>query len=106
MEGVMEAKKKKNLQSKGWVVGDVDEFLDLDQADLAIIDMKLALADTIVQKRKALKMTQAKLAEAIGSSQSRIAKVEHGDPSVSLEMMMRALIGLGSSRQEIGRAIG
>ncbi|SDB61977.1 Helix-turn-helix [Desulfonatronum thiosulfatophilum] len=102
----MEAKKKKNLQSKGWVVGDVDEFLDLDQADLAIIDMKLALADTIVQKRKALKMTQATLAEAIGSSQSRIAKVEHGDPSVSLEMMMRALIGLGSSRQEIGRAIG
>ena len=102
----MEAKKKKHLQSKGWVVGDVDDFLDLDQADLAIIDMKLALADTIVRKRKAQKMSQAKLAEAIGSSQSRIAKVEHGDPSVSLEMMMRALIGLGTSRQEIGRAIG
>ncbi len=102
----MEEKRKKKLESKGWVVGDVDEFLDLDQADLAIIDMKLALADTIVEKRKARKMTQAKLAETIGSSQSRIAKVEHGDPSVSLELMMRALIGLGSSRQEIGRAIG
>ncbi|TVR02431.1 MAG: helix-turn-helix domain-containing protein [Desulfovibrionales bacterium] len=76
------------------------------QADLEDIDMKLALADIIVQKRKAQKMTQAKLAEAIGSSQSRIAKVEHGDPSVSLELMMKALIGLGSSRQEIGRAIG
>ncbi len=102
----MDKEKKARLKAKGWVVGEVDDYLGLDKAELAIIDMKLALAEAIVEKRKKQKMTQSKLAKAIGSSQSRVARIEHADPSVSLELMIKSLISLGWSRKEIGKVIG
>lgn len=102
----MNKEKKARLKAKGWVVGEVDDYLGLDKAELAIIDMKLALAEAIVEKRKKQKMTQSKLAKAIGSSQSRVARIEHADPSVSLELMIKSLISLGWSRKEIGKVIG
>lgn len=102
----MDKEKKARLKAKGWVVGEVDDYLGLDKAELAIIDMKPALAEAIVEKRKEQKMTQSKLAKAIGSSQSRVARIEHADPSVSLELMIKSLISLGWSRKEIGKVVG
>ncbi|MEX0844694.1 MAG: helix-turn-helix transcriptional regulator [Balneolaceae bacterium] len=46
--------------------------------------------------------TQQQLAESIGSSQSRIAKLEPGDSGISLYLMIKALLQLGTSKK-IGR---
>ena len=39
------------------------------------------------------------------SSQSRIAKMEAGDPSVSLDLLIKALLTLGASSRDLGRII-
>ena len=101
----MEKEKKKRLESKGWTVGDIDEFLGLDKAEMAIIEMKVALANAIVEKRKKNKITQIQMAKAIGSSQSRVAKIEHADNTVSIELMIKSLLSMGSSTKEIAKAI-
>ena len=41
----------------------------------------------------------------MGSSQSRIAKIESGDPSVSLDLIIRALLTSGATRQELAQVI-
>jgi transcriptional regulator with XRE-family HTH domain len=51
-------------------------------------------------------MTQAQLAERLGSSQSRIAKIEAADPSVSIDLMLRSLLRLGASKRDIALLIG
>jgi transcriptional regulator with XRE-family HTH domain len=50
-------------------------------------------------------MTQSELATKIGSSQPRIAKAENGDPSVSLELLIRAMLATGATPQAIGQII-
>jgi transcriptional regulator with XRE-family HTH domain len=50
-------------------------------------------------------MTQAELAQRIHSSQPRIAKAEGGDRSVSLDLLMRAMLATGATPKEIGTAI-
>jgi len=101
----MEKSKQKRLEAKGWKVGDIDEFLGLDKAEMAIVDMKVALSKAIVEKRKKSNITQGQMAKAIGSSQSRVAKIEHADPSVSIELMLKSLFSLGTTKKEIAKAI-
>jgi len=50
-------------------------------------------------------LTQVKLAKILKSIQSRVAKLEIGDPSVSLDLIIRFLLALGTSNKEIARAI-
>jgi len=102
----MERIKKKKLEDNGWKVGEIDEYLQLDKSDMAIIEMKVALAKAIVTKRKSIKESQTQMAKKIGSSQSRIAKIEHADPTVSIDLMIKSLLSLGATRKEIAKAIG
>jgi DNA-binding XRE family transcriptional regulator len=101
----MEKSKRIKLESKGWKFGDVDEFLGLDKAEMAIVEMKVALAKAIVNKRKKSKITQVQMAKTIGSSQSRVAKIEHADPAVSIELMLKSLFSMGTTKKEIAKAI-
>jgi predicted transcriptional regulator len=48
------------------------------------------------KKRIAVRMTQAALATAIGSSQARVAKMEGGDLQASIESLVGALAALGA----------
>jgi transcriptional regulator with XRE-family HTH domain len=50
-------------------------------------------------------LTQAELARLLGSSQSRVAKMEAADPSVSIDLMVRSLLRMGASRREIASYI-
>lgn len=97
----MEKEKKERLERKGWKVGDIDEFLDLNEAELEIIEMKVALAKALVAKRKENKLSQVTLSKILGSSQSRLAKMEKADSSVSLELMIRAFFMLGATKKEL-----
>ena len=98
--------KEESLRRSGWKVGTVDEFLGLSEEEQALIEMRLALARSIRERRMAEKLTQAKLGSRLGSSQSRVAKMEAADATVSIDLLVRALLKLGATRQQVGRIIG
>ena len=95
--------KRKRLASKGWKAGTVQDFLELSNEEAAYIELKLDLAKNLQKKRRTLKITQTGLAKRLGSSQSRIAKMEAGDPSVSVDLLIRSLLALGVSKQSLQR---
>lgn len=101
----MRAGKKKKLEAKGWTVGGVAEFLDLTPEEAAFIEMKLQLAQAVRNQRRLQNLTQAQLARRIESSQSRVAKIEAGDPSVALDLVFRALFALGLSRKDLAKIL-
>ena len=101
----MHKAKKDRLAKKGWKIGSADELLDLSREESAYIELKLNLSEKLRQKRIRKKLTQGDLAQLISSSQSRVAKMEAGDPSVSVDLLVRSLLALGVSRKELGRAI-
>jgi DNA-binding XRE family transcriptional regulator len=101
----MQANKRKELEKSGWKVGTVDEFLGLSPSETAYIEMKLGLSSSLRERRLKKKLSQEDLARLIESSQSRIAKMEAGDPSVSIDLLVKSLLALGASRKELARVI-
>jgi predicted XRE-type DNA-binding protein len=101
----MREAKKTRLEKKGWKVGTVKEFLGLSDEEAAYVEIRLRLAAALRKRRQQERLSQAGLASLIGSSQSRVAKMEAGDPSVSLDLLIRALLALGASGRDLARAI-
>jgi DNA-binding XRE family transcriptional regulator len=101
----MRPAKKKRLAARGWAVGDARGFLGLSEEEAAFIELKLALADNLRQRRLKRGMTQTQLAKRLESSQSRVAKMEAGDRSVSLDLLVRSLLAVGTTRRELARII-
>jgi len=93
----MHSNKKKRLEKKGWKVGSSKEFLGLSDEEKVYIEIKLRLSESFRAHRLRRQMTQADVAKAIKSSQSRVAKMEAGDSTVSLDLLVRSLIALGAS---------
>lgn len=96
--------KIKTVEELGWKDGTVAEFLGLTPEETALIEIKLALSKHLRQRREQ-SMTQTQLAERIKSSQSRIAKAETGHSSISIELLMRAILATGSTPHEIGEVL-
>jgi DNA-binding XRE family transcriptional regulator len=88
----MKALKRKRLAAKGWAVGTAREFLGLSGEEAAFVELKLALADGLKEQRLKRGLTQSQLALRLESSQSRVAKMESGDRSVSLDLLVRSLL--------------
>lgn len=101
----MDAAKKARLESAGWKVSDTKEFLGLSEEESAYIEMKLDMASLLRTERTKAGLTQTELAKKLRTSQSRIAKMENGDPSVTLDLIMKGLLSLQIRRSEIGRAL-
>jgi len=101
----MKVAKKKQLERRGWKVGTVAEFLQLSPEESAYIEMKLALSKNLQERRKNKSLTQEQLARLLKSSQSRVAKMEAGDPSVSLDLLVRSLLILGESRKNVAKIL-
>lgn len=101
----MKAAKRKRLEAKGWKVGDSTEFLHLSAEEAAYVELKLALSKNLQATRKERNLTQEELARLLKSSQSRIAKMEAGDPTVSLDLLVRSLLALGASRKTLSRIL-
>jgi DNA-binding XRE family transcriptional regulator len=101
----MRAGKKKRLVARGWAVGDAREFLRLSEEEAAFVELKLALAENLRQQRLKRGMTQTQLAKRLESSQSRVAKMEAGDRSVSLDLLVRSLLTVGMTRRELAKVI-
>jgi hypothetical protein len=101
----MDPTKKARLESAGWRVGTAAEFLGLAPEEAAFVELKLALASYVRELRHSRGWTQVEVAVLLGSSQSRVAKMEAADPTVSVDLLVRSLLGLGATREEVGRAI-
>ncbi len=101
----MKQDKKTRLERAGWKVGTVREFLNLSDLDSALVELKLALSRGLREKRTKRKLTQAQLARLVHSSQSRVAKMEAGDPTVSIDLLVRSFLAMGATQKELGRII-
>ncbi|MBK9967257.1 MAG: XRE family transcriptional regulator [Holophagales bacterium] len=101
----MERKKRERLLAAGWKVSTAAEFLDLSPEEEALVEARIALTRRIRSVREEKGMTQVQVARLIGSSQSRVAKMEAADRTVSIDMMMRTLFRLGQTPRQVGRAL-
>lgn len=101
----MDTVKRQRLETAGWRVGDAADFLELSPEEVAFIEMKLSLSRYLKELRFKNKLSQATLAKRINSSQSRVAKMEAGDPSVSLDLIVRTILAVGGTREDVAIAI-
>jgi DNA-binding XRE family transcriptional regulator len=97
--------KQRRLEKQGWRVGSADEFLELNPQESAYVELKLALSRSLQERRRRKKLTQEQLARLIKSSQSRVAKMEAGDPTVSIDLLVRSLLALGTSSKALARSL-
>ena len=101
----MNAAQKARLRRAGWKVGTAEEFLGLSREQVQLMEMKLALGEFLRRHRRTRRLTQEALAERLGSSQSRVAKLEAGVRGVTLDLLFRALFATGVKTDEIARVI-
>ena len=100
----MDQSKRERLESKGWKVGTVSEFLELTPEETMLVEIKLALSRSLKERLQRF-MTQGELATRISSGQPRIANAENGDASVSLDLLLRAILATGATPQDIAQVI-
>lgn len=101
----MKAAKRKKLEARGWKVGNTADFLELTDEEAAYIELKLKLANQLKVARIKRRLTQKEFAKRIDSSQSRVAKMETGDRSVSIDLLIKSLLAIGVRNEDIGKAI-
>jgi len=89
--------KRQRLEAAGWNIGTVEGFLGLLPEETVFIEMKLALSKAIQQNRISQQMTQRALVQRIKPSNSRVTKMESGDPSASLDLLVRTLLTFGGT---------
>ena len=102
---MMDPEKQRALEADGWIIGDVQTFLGLSDAEMSYIDLAINLADALKERRIRMGLTQAQAAEMMKSSQSRVAKMEMGHPSVTVDRLIRALFALGVTLRELATLI-
>lgn len=101
----MKLAKKRKLEAVGWKEISVKEFLHLSDADAQYIETKLSLSRRLRILRQKRHLTQTKAATLLNTSQSRLARMEAGDPSVSLDLLVRGLFALGGTRKDLAEAV-
>jgi DNA-binding transcriptional regulator YiaG len=90
-------------QKNGWVEGSAKEFLELTDADVEYIETRRALSRRLKKMREKLQLTQVEVAARLHTSQSRVAKMEKADPTVSADLLLQALFRLGLKRKQLIR---
>lgn len=99
----MKLEKKQRLEAAGFKVGSADEFLALTPEESAMVSLRLSLAEEVRRRRLRLHYSQAELARRIGSSQSRIAKLEAAESDVSLDLLFKALFATGAKKRDVSK---
>jgi DNA-binding transcriptional regulator YiaG len=99
----MKKTKKEKLKKAGWKVGSAADFLGLSEEEAAMVELKIALARDLKRRRQSKNLTQTQFARLLHSSQSRVAKMEAGDRSVSLDLLLKSLLSLGVSPKQLAK---
>jgi len=100
----MKTNKLERLRAAGWKTGNVEDFLQLSDEESRLISLRISLINAVKKSRLKRKLSQIDLAQRMKSSQSRVAKIEAGDSSVSLDLIVRALIASGATTRDIQMA--
>src|SRR5260370_20736890 len=100
----MNSTKKTRLEAAGWKVGTAAEFLGLNKQEAAFVEMKLPRARCLHALRIRRKLSHSRVAEFVGSSQSRVAKMESSAPYVTVDPPMRTAFSLCRSASPLVRA--
>lgn len=101
----MDRATRKRLEEAGFQVGSVAEFLGLTPEESAYIELRIRLTNALKERRRSAKLSQKAFATNMKSSQSRIAKAEANDATVSLDLLIRSLMALGVSLSELARIV-
>ena len=101
----MDKKKQNKLEAAGWKVGNAEDFLELNQVESDYISLKMALSQHLKTRRQSLRLTQKDFAGMIHSSQSRVAKMEAGDPGVTLDLLVKSLLTLKTPKEDIEKML-
>jgi predicted XRE-type DNA-binding protein len=101
----MPTPKRRSLEPVGWKARPTAGSVHLPPDEAAYIQLKTELGDRLRHRRESQKMTQQELAGLINSSQSRVAKMEAGDSSVSLDLLVRSLLALGATKEDLARVL-
>lgn len=101
----MKSSKRARLEARGWRIGSAAEYLELTAEEAAFVETKLALSRSLRDRRAAQKVSQVELAKRLKSSQSRVAKMEAADPTVSIDLLIRGLFALGAKPRDVAAAI-
>ena len=101
----MDKRKQKKLETAGWKVSSAEDFLELSQEESDFIALKIALSQRLKKRRQSLQLTQKEVADMIRSSQSRVAKMEAGDPGVTLDLLVKSLLTLKTSKEAIEKML-
>ena len=105
MSDSKEARKLARLEKAGWKTVTVQGFLGLSNEEMAVIEVKVALARRLREQRARAGLSQTRIARIIRTSQPRVAKMEAADKTVSIDLLVKALLKTGVSVQEIGRSL-
>ena len=97
----MDRAMQKRLEAAGFRVGDAGDFLGLTEDERRLIELRLAVSRAVRQAREKASLTQQQLAAKMKSSQSRIAKIEAGEPEVTLDLSIRALFAAGGELSDL-----
>jgi transcriptional regulator with XRE-family HTH domain len=100
----MDTRKRKRIERAGWRTGSAKDFLELSEAETALVEIKITLGLELRRWRLRARISQQSLAKRLQSSQSRVAKMESGDPNVTVDLLIRAALAAGASRQEVASA--
>ena len=101
----MKEEKRKKLEAKGWKITTAAEFLGLSEDEEKIIELRLALSEALKNRRLEADLTQESFAKLLQSSQSRVAKMEAGDPSVTFDLLIRSLFKAGVDKKKLSKII-
>jgi hypothetical protein len=101
----MKREKKQRLEAAGFKVGSADEFMALAPEESALVALRLSLAKAVRRRRLRLRYSQVELARRIGSSQSRIAKLEAAAPDISMDLLFRALFATGVKMRALDKVV-
>jgi len=102
----MDKAKRKQLEARGWRVGTARDFLGLSAEEAALVEMNVRLSQALRARREARGLSQVALAKRLRSSQSRVAKMEAADRTVSIDLLLRGLVVLGATPRDIARVLG
>jgi DNA-binding XRE family transcriptional regulator len=101
MAEMNEKTREDDVETNGVIDTTVQEWLDIDDADMKVIEFRVALVKAIRRKRARSNVTQAALADQVGTRQPNIAKIEAGGVGVSLDLLLRVFFATGGDLAEV-----
>jgi predicted XRE-type DNA-binding protein len=96
--------KKARLEAAGYKFTTVGDWLGLSGEQRQLAEFRARVVAELRRRRAVRGLSQSALAKLLGSSQSRVAKVEAGAADVSLDLMLRAFFAVGGRVEDMAAA--